>query len=165
MALSRRRPLNKLAGPGAFLKLAATFCPDNHSQGPRFRYTGSRCLSPLSSTRKPSHSLPRPTPRPACNTPIWTCRPHGARIIRHRHVLELLALKLPSRKLLHGLRQEDGLRRAPKRGLLRFGSKCPCKGAEAGDRPSKMGGGLFGGGLSKAVKKTTESRRKSVLGA
>ena len=165
MALSwRDLPSIKLAAPGAFLKRLPHSAQTTTAKAP-VRYARSRCLSPLSSTRKPSHFLPRPTPRPACNTPIWTCRPHGARIIRHRHVLELLALKLPSRKLLHGLRQEDGLCRAPKRGLLRFGSKCPCKGAEAGDRPSRMGGGPFGGGLSKAVKKTTESRRKSVLGA
>lgn len=84
--------------PPAPFKAPASFCPDNHAQG-TVRYAGSRCLSHIyrpqwrrdeaAATIPPFPSHPRRATRP-----IWTCRAHDARIIRHRHVLERIASKV-----------------------------------------------------------------------
>lgn len=64
--------------PPAPFKAAATFCPDNHTQGP-VRYAGSRCLLPLSiiqksaGTRRPAgHDTPHSHP-----TPVVQHDPYG----------------------------------------------------------------------------------------
>lgn len=124
--------------------------------------------------RHPPHSHPHPR---RATRPIWTCRAHDARIIRHRHVSERTAFKaFPA--LISGLfsqparqaEQTNCAARPRQRVGVCLASIFDCSALHSYRTPSKereegpSGDGWLGG-LSKAVKRPPKAGRAVYLGA